>query len=70
MDSAHSGAERSLGPGSRPERGERRTVQIRGQVVPPPRRRSVTAAQLTGRPDRMVMLGIFMLFMAVITATP
>lgn len=74
MDSAHPRAERALGPRSRPDRPERRTVRIRGQVAAPPRRRSTATAQFAGRPDRMamwaVMLGLFMVFMAIITATP
>lgn len=51
----------------------RRTVQIKGQPVPA-RRRSPAAAQISARPDRVamwaVMLGLFLVFMAVITATP
>ena len=51
----------------------RRTVQIKGQVAPP-RRRSPAAAQISARPDRVamwaVMLGLFLVFMAVVTATP
>lgn len=74
MDSAHARAERAYSTESRPGQPVRRTVQIRGQVAPPPRRRSPAAAQISARPDRVamwaVMLGLFLVFMAVITATP
>jgi hypothetical protein len=50
----------------------RRTVKITGQTVPPRRRRSVTATQIQARPDRIalwaVLLGLFLVFMAVATA--
>ena len=46
-------------------------MQIRGQVQPP-RRRSPASAQIVARPDRVamwaVMMGLFMVFMAVVTA--
>ena len=50
----------------------RRTVKITGQPVPPRRRRSATATQIEARPDRIalwaVLLGLFLVFMAVATA--
>ena len=63
-------------PGSRPNlklvEGERRTVVITGQPLPPRRRRPVAAQQIEARPDRIalwaVMLGLFMVFVAVATA--
>ena len=51
----------------------RRTVKITGQPTAP-RRRSPAAAQISARPDRVamwaVMLGLFLVFMAVVTASP
>lgn len=51
----------------------RRTVKIKGQPTAP-RRRSPAAAQISARPDRVamwaVMLGLFLVFMAVVTASP
>ena len=50
----------------------RRTVKITGQPVPARRRRSVAATQIQARPDRIalwaVVLGVFLVFMAVATA--
>jgi rare lipoprotein A (peptidoglycan hydrolase) len=50
---------------------ERRTVRITGQPTPA-RRRSVTTAQISSRPDRValwaVMLGLFLVLMAAATA--
>jgi len=50
----------------------RRTVTITGQPVPPRRRRSPAVTQLQARPDRIalwaVLLGLFLVFMAVATA--
>ena len=50
----------------------RRTVRITGQTVPPRRRRSAAATQIQARPDRValwaVLLGLFLVFMAVATA--
>ncbi len=50
----------------------RRTVKITGHPVPPRRRRSPAAAQIQARPDRIalwaVLLGLFLVFMAVATA--
>ena len=50
----------------------RRTVQITGRPDPAPRRRSRTEARLVKNPDRVglygVLLGLFMMFMAVATA--
>jgi len=52
--------------------GERRTVRISGQPTPPRRRRSTTATRLSATPDRLalyaVLLGLFLVFMAVVTA--
>jgi hypothetical protein len=50
----------------------RRTVKITGQPVAARRRRSVAASQIQARPDRIalwaVLLGVFLVFMAVATA--
>jgi hypothetical protein len=50
----------------------RRTVKITGQPVPARRRRSSAATQIQARPDRIalwaVLLGLFLVFMAVATA--
>jgi hypothetical protein len=50
----------------------RRTVKITGHPVPPRRRRSAAATQIQARPDRIalwaVLLGLFLVFMAVATA--
>ncbi len=50
----------------------RRTVKITGQPVPARRRSSATAARIEARPDRIalwaVLLGLFLVFMAVATA--
>ena len=62
--------------GSRPNlqlvEGERRTVVITGQPLPPRRRRPVAAQQIQARPDRIALwaflLGLFMVFVAVATA--
>jgi hypothetical protein len=53
--------------------GERRTIQITGQTVPPPRRRrSPTATRISARPDRLalwaVLLGLLMIAIAAATA--
>jgi hypothetical protein len=66
---------RSEGP-ARPDlklvEGERRTVVITGQPVPPRRRKPVAAQQIEARPDRIALwaflLGLFLVFMAVATA--
>ena len=55
-----------------PPLGERRTVRISGQ--PTPRRRPPTpSARVTAAPDRLalyaVLLGLYLVFMAVITAS-
>ena len=51
----------------------RRTVKITGQPVPARRRSSPTAARIEARPDRIalwaVLLGLFLVFMAVATAS-
>jgi hypothetical protein len=50
----------------------RRTVKITGQPLPARRRRSAAASQIEARPDRValwaVLLGLFLVFMAVATA--
>ncbi|MEJ7751102.1 MAG: hypothetical protein WKF32_06620 [Thermoleophilaceae bacterium] len=50
----------------------RRTVTITGQPVPARRRQSPTSTQIQARPDRIalwaVLLGLFLVFMAVATA--
>ena len=50
----------------------RRTIKITGQPVPARRRTSATAARIEARPDRIalwaVLLGLFLVFMAVATA--
>lgn len=52
---------------------ERRTVKITGQPVPARRRPSPTASRIQARPDRIVLwafvLGLFLVFMAVVTAS-
>lgn len=79
------GSERpASAPRSRPSRTEteyaptyaengRRTVTITGQPVPPRRRRSPTATKVEARPDRIALwaflLGLFLVFMAVVTAS-
>jgi len=51
----------------------RRTVKITGQPVPARRRPSATATRIEARPDRIalwaVLLGLFLVFMAVATAS-
>jgi hypothetical protein len=56
-----------------PRYTERRTVQIKGQTVPPPRRRRPQPApRMSSRPDRLalwaVLLGLFLIAMAAATA--
>jgi len=47
-------------------------VRITGQPTPARRRRSTTTTQLQARPDRIALwafaLGLFLVFMAVVTA--
>lgn len=51
----------------------RRTVVITGQSAPPRRRTPRAQAQIQARPDRIAMwafaLGIFLVFMAIATAS-
>jgi hypothetical protein len=51
----------------------RRTVKITGQPVPARRRPNRTATQIQARPDRIALwaflLGLFLVFMAVATAS-
>jgi hypothetical protein len=56
-----------------PRNGERRTIQIKGQTVPPPRRRRTPAStRMSARPDRLalwaLLLGIVMIAIAAGTA--
>ena len=57
-----------------PPPGERRTILVTGRPDPEPRRRtrSVTAARVSARPDRVALwaflLGLFLVFMSVATA--
>ena len=55
-----------------PVPGERRTVRISGRPTPP-RRRPAPSARVASSPDRLalyaVLLGLFLVFMAVITAS-
>jgi hypothetical protein len=52
--------------------GERRTVRISGQPTRP-RRRSPAATRVASAPDRLalyaLLLGLFLIFMAVVTAS-
>ena len=52
--------------------GERRTVVITGQAMPPRRRPPVAAQQIQARPDRIALwaffLSLFLVFVAVATA--
>ena len=52
--------------------GERRTVRISGRPTPP-RRRSPAASRVASAPDRLalyaLLLGLFLIFMAVVTAS-
>ena len=56
-----------------PPVGERRTVRISGQPAPARRPRRRTSTRAMGTPDRLalyaVLLGLFLIFMAVITAS-
>ncbi len=68
--SIHAGREAEYAPTYAPN--GRRSVKITGQPVPPRRRRSATASRIEARPDRIalwaVLLGLFLVFMAVATA--
>ena len=70
VDSAEAPAEEVYAP-TYAENG-RRTVKITGRPVPPRRRPSPTQSQIQARPDRIalwaVLLGLFLVFMAVATA--
>jgi hypothetical protein len=52
---------------------ERRTVKITGQPVPARRRPSPAASRIQARPDRIVLwaflFGLFLVFMAIVTAS-
>ncbi|MDQ3588445.1 MAG: hypothetical protein M3375_08885 [Actinomycetota bacterium] len=56
-----------------PAAGERRTVRISGQSTPPRRRDPVSSGRVMAAPDRLalyaVLLGLFLVFMAIITAS-
>ncbi len=51
---------------------ERRTVRITGQATAPRRRRPATQRPIAARPDRIALwaflLGLFLVFMAAVTA--
>ena len=53
--------------------GERRTVRISGQPTPARRRRPAASSRVTAAPDRLalyaVLLGVFLVLMAVLTAS-
>jgi hypothetical protein len=55
-----------------PAPGERRTVRISGQPTAP-RRRPAASSRVVSAPDRLalyaVLLGLFLIFMAVVTAS-
>lgn len=56
-----------------PRNGERRTVQIKGQTVPPPRRRrSPASTRMSARPDRLALwalvLGLVVIAIAAASA--
>ena len=55
-----------------PRYSQRRTVQIKGHTSPPPRRRPAATPRAFARPDRLalwaVLLGLFLIVMAVATA--
>jgi hypothetical protein len=65
-------ARRSLRLVEDPPPAERRTIKITGQPHPSLRRRSPASRQIAARPDRValwaVLLGLFLVFMAVATA--
>ena len=56
-----------------PPVGERRTVRISGQPTPARPRRRPSSGRVMAAPDRLalyaVLLGLFLVFMAVITAS-
>ena len=66
------GADAELDPAPVYAENGRRTVVITGQPVAARRRPSVTATRIQSRPDRIalwaVLLGLFLVFMAVATA--
>ena len=83
MDAAQARRERaesSAEPYPRPELrlvpppGERRTIQVTGRPDPEPRprRHSAASTRLSNRPDRVALwafiLGLFLVFMSVVTA--
>jgi hypothetical protein len=53
--------------------GQRRTVRIKGQPVPARARRPAVANRVSSAPDRLalyaLLLGLFLIFMAVVTAS-
>ncbi len=56
-----------------PVPGERRTVRIKGQPTPARTRRPAPSSRFSSAPDRMalyaLLLGLFLIFMAVVTAS-
>ncbi|HEY7631718.1 MAG TPA: hypothetical protein VH817_13495 [Thermoleophilaceae bacterium] len=70
---AHAREERVADVYPFPRYSERRTIQIKGQTVPPPRRRRTPAAtRMSSRPDRLalwaVVLGLLMIAIAAASA--
>jgi cell division septation protein DedD len=59
-------------PAPAPVPGERRTIRISGQPTAP-RRRPAASSRVVSAPDRLalyaVLLGLFLIFMAVVTAS-
>ena len=77
FDRGHAGPDLRLvepdwDPGEISPANGRRTIRITGHPVPPRRRRSAAQQQIVARPDRIalwaVLLGLFLVFMAVVTA--
>jgi len=62
-----------VAPSPAPAAGERRTVRINGRPTPPRARRPVAASRVSSAPDRLalyaLLLGLFLIFMAVVTAS-
>jgi len=63
----------SATPTPAPAPGERRTVRIKGQPTPARTRRPAASNRVSSAPDRMalyaLLLGLFLVFMAIITAS-
>jgi hypothetical protein len=56
-----------------PAPGERRTVRINGRPTPPRPRRTAPSSRAASSPDRLalyaLLLGLFLIFMAIVTAS-